>query len=358
MTRLALALSVCLAATTTANAFTIGTGFGTDGCHERITAAAYQDFLLQLPLAGVELPRSSVWKRVGGFLVQEVDVDRGTLDDRQFFLLTSLLVGVRSPDTEGHAVLNLDAVRALHTDPDPEGQYAHALRATTDDFVDGDLAAVAGTRAVIRSEIENAFELSQLPPEQQIEEVSIYFDFYGVVNVKVWGPAYHVGRAAHALQDSFSHTIRDEHDGLRTILTVLNFSEAVGGTLNEERDGLPHSASLDECGEATAGTFEAASRATRDLFVATRDTFRGRNPNAVLDVLDAWVRYRGGCTEENGFCDNDYWLDVLREEPSGPYLCNVGWMESAWGRSFAHIWISAIALLWWRRRFRWRSRPR
>lgn len=348
-----LALLVFVLITTSAHAFSIGTGFGTDGCHERITAAAYEDFLLQLPLGDVvTIPDERVWQRVGGFLVGEADVDRGTLDDTQFFVLTSLLVGVRAPDTEGHAVLNLDAVRALHTDPDPEGQYAHGLRATTDDYVDGDLAAVAGTRAVIRSEIETAFELIQHPPEEQIQRASIYFDFYGIVDLDVWGPAYHVGRAAHALQDSFSHSIRDEADEFRTILTVLNFSEAVAGTLNEARDGLPHATSLDECTERTEGTFEAASRATRDLFVATRDIFRGRNPNAVLDVLDAWVRYRGDCSEDNGFCGNEYWLDLLRDEPSGPYLCTVGWVGSPWARSFAHIWLSAIALIWWRRRRR------
>ncbi|MEM9068284.1 MAG: hypothetical protein AAGE52_07245 [Myxococcota bacterium] len=334
---------------TTASAFTIGTGFS-EGCHERITAAAYQDFLLQLPLTTIEVPEGDVWRRVGAFLLDEAGVSRRSLSDEQFFLATSLLVGVRSPDTDGHAVLNLEAVRSLHTDPDPEGQYAHALRAVSDDFELGDVAAVAGTRAVILAEMEAGREAAQLLPEEQNERVTIFFDFYGVIEVQVWSPAYRLGRAAHALQDSFSHTIRDEADEFRTILTVLNFADAVAGTLRESRDGLPHSNALDSCDERTEGTFQAASRASRDLFIASRDFFRGRNLDAVQSVLDAWVRYREGCNEENGFCGNERWLEVLREEPTGPFLCAVGWKTTAWGEVTQRCFLALIAVTFWRRR--------
>lgn len=61
-----------------------------------------------------------------------------------------------APDTEGHSVLNLENARELHTDPNPEGQYAHALRALDDDWDTADQSAVEGTRSAIRRELSEA----------------------------------------------------------------------------------------------------------------------------------------------------------------------------------------------------------
>jgi hypothetical protein len=46
-------------------------------------------------------------------------------------------------------------------------------------------------------------------------------------------------RALHAGEDSFTHTLRTPD--MHGIVHVMNYAEAVGGTLEEERDGLAHS---------------------------------------------------------------------------------------------------------------------
>ncbi|MEM9864547.1 MAG: hypothetical protein AAF938_23305 [Myxococcota bacterium] len=351
MTRSLVALLLALFLPRDVHAYTIATGF-TPGCHERITERAYDDFLLGLGGEGVTVPAGggeeendddATWRRAGAFLVDQVGIDPADLSEEQFFILTSLLVGVRSPDTEGHAVLNLETSRDLHTDPTPEGQYAHALRAISDDGEGADLSAVSGTRARIISEMAEA--VRRVEQDEQNVTAALYFDFYGVVDVEVWGPAFHIGRAAHALQDSFSHTIRDEADEFRTILTVTNFAEAVTGTLVEERDGLPHSVSMDECGEATEPVVEAATQATRALFVAARDQLRGRNPAATDDLVDGWVRFRPGCNVANGFCGNERWLEVLRREPTTPFLCSASWGGRPFGSKLADVLARAVVAL-------------
>lgn len=343
------ALVVTFGVASPVRAYTIGTGF-TDPCHEEITANAYENFLLQVPIEAGAIPPDQQWRRVGSFLVEEAGVADVELSESHFFLLTSLLVGVRAPDTEGHSVLDLDSARALHTDPDPAGQYAHALRSIDDDNEMGNRVAIAGTRAAIAREINIAAGYGLLPPREQVIEASIYFDFYGVVELRVWAVAYHLGRALHALQDSFSHTIRDAADGYRTVLTVLNYAEAVAGTLVESRDGLPHANSFDSCDGRTDPVIAAATEATRDLFAASRELLRGRDRDALQGVLDGWLRYRSGCSVEDGFCGNDAQLALLRDEPTGPFLCAVGWNGGAMGEVVLRTFLVVCAVLWWRRR--------
>lgn len=343
--------------TSNAQAWTIGTGF-TKGCHERITAKAYEDFLLDLPVRSLIVPLSATWRRVGPFLIEQVDQDPANLTDRQEFLLVSMLVGIRAPDTEGHSILNLDSVRLLHTDPNPVGQYDHALRGLDDDGEDGAVAAVLGTRQVILDNFAEAIKIIQLSPEEQIITTKIFFDFYGEIEIDVWGPGFYVGRAAHALQDSFAHTIRDEHDGFHSIISVFNFSEAIQGTLEVARDGSPHSIAMDECEEATEKTREAAIRATRDLFVAARERIVGRDSNSVEQVLDNWMNYKRGCNAENKFCDNQGWADLAATSETGPVIACSTTGHTSGGQSmrgsffFGFLVLGGLAI----RRRVWRTR--
>ncbi|MEM1413479.1 MAG: hypothetical protein AAGH15_01195 [Myxococcota bacterium] len=350
MRPIALLSVLTLALPAPASAFSIASGFS-EPCHEVLTAAAFDEVVLSLPTDLIVLPSGSTWRRVGRYVVETVGVDPSTLSDVEFFVLTSLLVGVRSPDTEGHAILNLESARTIHTSPDAEEQYAHALRGLDDDGEAGDASAVAGTRARILDEVRQADEAVRAAPEDQLLTTQLYFDFYGRIDVEVWSVAFHLGRAAHAVQDSFSHSIRDEHDGFRSVLTVFNFVEAVDGTLRESRDGLPHSDAMDQCNEATEDTRAAATQATGELFVAAREVFTGRDPLAVGSVLDAWLRHRPGCTVENEFCDNGRWLELARREPSEPYLCSGG--ASAPFVASQLLWL--VAGWWWVRRRR--ARP-
>ncbi|MFT5356689.1 MAG: MYXO-CTERM domain-containing protein [Polyangiales bacterium] len=339
MSRLSILAVLCLGFVAPAQAYTIGTGF-TEGCHERITALAF-DEILGLLQAPVQLPEEDDWKRVGGFAVRSAGIDRASLTETEFFILHSLLAGVRSPDTDGHSVLNLDRARALHTDPAPIGQYAHALRASEDDYEEGNRAAVDGMREVI------ARELSDAVATTDNEEIEVFFDFYGTVDVVVWSPAYHIGRAAHAVQDSFSHTIRDEGDDFHSIISVLNFSEAVANSLVEERDGIAHSSVLDSCGPETDPVVRAAQEATRLLFIAASEMRTSGDMNGVELFLDDWYLQREGCNEENGFCGNAHWVRLARDNPTEPFLCSTDGTQTSTGPGWI---LFALALAGWRRR--------
>jgi len=347
----ALASLVLLASARPALAFSIASGFS-EPCHEVITADAFDDVVLDLPSDLLVLPEDDdgEWRRVGRFVLESVGIDPTSVSETEFFVLTSVLVGVRSPDTEGHAILNLESARTIHTSRDPGDQYAHALRAVDDDGPMGDVVAVAGTRARILSEMRMGRDALAREAPEQLEEVTLYFDFYGLVELEVWAPAYHLGRAAHAIQDSFSHTIRDDADELHTILTVFNFVEAVAGTLRESRDGIAHSDAMDRCNDATAETRAAAREATGDLFRAATQYYLGRDDEAIGGVLDAWIRHREGCTLGDLYCDNGRWLELARHDPSTPYVCQVGWSATPLGETFGRGWLALLLVVLWRRR--------
>jgi hypothetical protein len=215
------ALAIAMLWPTTTRAYGINTGF-TDGCHEQITGAAFDRFLLHLPSTEVVVPNSG-WRRVARFLVRDLNLDPDLLDDREQFVIMSLVLGVRHPDTDGHSVLSFDHARGLHTDPDPSVQHVHVLRAQGDDGPGGNASVIEGARASIMESLERARDAAWQPADQQRIEARIFVDFYGPVEVKAWAPAFWIGHAAHTLQDSFSHTIRNESDGFRTIATVFNF---------------------------------------------------------------------------------------------------------------------------------------
>ena len=131
---------------------------------------------------------------------------------------------------------------------------------------------------------------------------------------------YFLGRAAHALQDSFAHMIRSEQDDMRKVVHVLNYVDAIGTNFNEDRDGLAHSDSMDDCETNPGKNVEAAADATIELFYAWRGERTGLAPGAVVRVLDRWVTLKPGCTKENNFCENPDWLALVREHQTKPYL--------------------------------------
>jgi hypothetical protein len=327
-------------------AYTIDTGF-TDGCHEHITGAAFEQFLLHLPDTEVVVPESG-WRRIARFLVRDLDLNPDALDDRERFVIMSLVLGVRHPDTDGHSVLSFDHARALHTDPDPSVQHVHVLRARGDDGPAGNAAAVRGARESIVDSLTRAMDATRRPPEEQYEQARIYVDFYGPVEVVAWAPAFWIGHAAHTLQDSFSHTLRNEADGFRTVVTVFNFTEAIAGDLDPHGDELPHSNSMDRCTDATLPLVEAATEATAHLFAAAHDMFTNGHPRAPEILLDRWLTYRSGCTRDDDYCDNGRWMEVAAEDVTTPPLCSTSGVTSR--GTAGGLWLLAAAtLLLWRR---------
>jgi len=152
-------------------------------------------------------------------------------------------MGSRWPDEHGLSITSTEALFANHGDP--ADQFEHFLRSKDDDYDEGSRQALDKSREFFKDRVLKAAEYLFLPPEEQIVEINEYVEFYGVVSFKVYAPAFYLGTALHALEDSFSHTVRS--DDLTRVLSVLNFTDAVSGSYNEERDGIAHSYHMDEC---------------------------------------------------------------------------------------------------------------
>ncbi len=296
--------------------YQVESAFG-DPCHERISLSAYLNSSLNLtPPEDLKLPDNEIWKQVSEALLAKNDL---VIDNEvRRFIVVSLLIGLISPDTDGHAVLDLSALRALHTAED--GQYLHGLRGVDDDGEEGNAIAVTGIRNQVLA------SLAQGNNADDIIEVEVSMEFYERVPIEVSAKAYYFGRAMHTLQDSFSHTIRSPNT--RRIYHVMNYVEAIQGDLDESKDGMAHSDSMDGCGEATSPMYNAAREATIHLLTASAEPDPEVREKAVIEMLDQWVTYESGCTLANNYCESK-WVKVAREAPTGPYLgCSVAPKET------------------------------
>jgi hypothetical protein len=172
---------------------------------------------------------------------------------------------------------------------------------------------------VIRAQLERARETLQAERGGAILLVPMTLDHYGTFEVPVWGPAYHIGRALHAIQDSFTHTVRSED--LRTIYHHANFIDAIEGELEESRDGLAHSDYADKCGAESEEVADATVAASAELLRATATFLDGTGDGdaAVDAALDAWMGFQEGCGIEADFCGSP-WEERARKEPTTAYL--------------------------------------
>jgi hypothetical protein len=335
-----------------ANAYTIQTGL-TEGCHERMTAEAFVAFLDEPAWAEVFVPEGDTWRNLARplnqWLLDEALIQE-ELSEPQLFVLFSLVVGVRAPDTNGRSSSDLATQRAIHASLRPEAQYVHALRAPQDDEPEGSHAAVRGTRDLIRRSFSDATAAWREPSEAQISTAPVTLDFYDLFRVEVWQPGFILGEAAHALQDSFAHAIRSDALDFRPIVHVLNYVDAIYEDFHESRDGIAHSRHLDKCDAADVVTLrEAGDLAMEDLLDAFLRTQAGES-TAIDDVLDEWVTLQEGCTLENDFCDNAAGLATARKDATGPVLPK--WMTCSarreavpgtWGTVAGMFFVLALA---------------
>jgi hypothetical protein len=331
------------------SAYTIESGF-TRSCHEQISLPAVEFYLSALgEREALPLPNDDVWRRATGDVARELGVDpelRELLRDEGLeFAAVSLLVGLREPDTDGYSVSDLSAVRSAHGVKTPRAQYAHALRASVDEGPSADMQALAGARAVIREHLDDYRNLEQGPAASEITTTHLYVDHYGRVEVEVWGPAHRLGLALHALQDSFSHSIRTE-DGAH-VLHVLNYIDAVHGDLQEEVDGLAHSTALDQCtrSENQPAVLAASDRSVALVAAALKMTEGDEGqalsegltdcaPGHLGDMECGWLSYfpecqaavlegrdltETCCSRATDFCEASL-LPTILETPSRPYL--------------------------------------
>jgi len=312
-----------------ASAYTIQSGL-TEGCHEKITAEAFVVFLDEPAWSEVVVPEGSTWRSLAAPLNRWL-LDEGLiqedLSEPQLFVLFSLVVGVRDPDTRGRSSSDLAMQRSIHANPRPEAQYVHALRAPGDDEPDGSQAALTGTRALIRQSFADAVASWAEPREGQISSAPITLDFYDLFGVEVWQPAFLLGKAAHALQDSFAHTIRSDASDLRTIVHVLNYVDAIYKDFDESRDGIAHSRHLDKCDAADVGVLREAADASMEDLLAVFLQSRAGDSTALDALLEDWLTLEEGCTLENDFCDNASAVATARQDPTDPILPE--WMTCA-----------------------------
>ena len=240
------------------NAFTVGSAV-TASCHETVTIAAYFLVTANLPTLPDEAVPEGRWEDVMDRVYPDLDVGRG-----EKFIIFSLVAGVRSFDSQGHSLTNLTALRAISGERN--GQYIHCLRAQTDDYDAGNATALAGCRAsIVGSLMEAGSYIRPALEDGGLIDVPFALDNYGSFFVEVSGLAFYLGRALHTFADSFTHTLRTPD--LRRVVHVMNFEAATFSDLDEDRDGIPHSAGMDSCqviADATGEVGQPRRRLWRD----------------------------------------------------------------------------------------------
>jgi hypothetical protein len=335
-----------------ASAYSVKSGVS-DSCHEKITYQAYIDqaHILDTPSA---LPGDDTWKSLDGdtFGFHSDQVSR--LSELETYVLVSLVIGSRAPDTEGHSIMNISNLHFLHGDDSAQAQYTHSVRGSDDDFEEGNAIAVAGARQLILDLETQSKTLLSGPDDEQHIVTQVYLDFYGRIDVTVWGPAYYTGRAVHTLQDSFSHSIRSDQDSLRKIVHVMNYVDAISSDFNEERDGIAHSEYFDKCEKPeVAPLVEAAKQASSQFLEAALKPSTDGEQDSIVTVLDDWQTLKPGCNKDNGYCGNESWVKIARKKQTGPYLeemlgCSYLGSKST-NQSVYSILLAVLAVVVWRR---------
>lgn len=287
-----LAAVAVLAAPSPVAAFQIETAV-TTGCHERITLAGLQ--VAGWP-DGRDAPAPS-------------EYERRILDDAPFAgaadpWTLALLVGVRHNDIEGESPRDLAALALIHNDPGK--QPAHCLRMEDHDGASGDHAALVACRVFILSELEAALGDGEAIDLEATVPVEVSLRFRGDVELETRRFPFHLGRALHALQDSFSHSFRNPEDA--RVRHVLNWIEGNLDDASEPaRDGHPHMDVLDDCDAGVAAVRlreRAATDASAALIAAIADPSGGRagRLERAGAVLDVHLAREPGCSADNGWC--------------------------------------------------------
>lgn len=233
------------------------------------------------------------------------------------WVLASFINGVRLPDTRGLPLTRLRDIRELHLIGSE--QPRHTLRRPEDDGPEAERALLDAARAIVRAEVEAARKDVREGGGEDVATWSL--SFYGDFDVHVFAPAWRLGRALHTVQDSYSHTFRDESGA---VVSVHNFVDPVhhSDDYRTAVDGFPHSDRLDQCDlddPSDAARFAAAREASvRVLDAAWRVLPRAEADFSELDVvLEEIYAYRPGCRLANDYCDNPS-VEVAREGVSGP----------------------------------------
>lgn len=295
---LALALSL---APHSAHAWAIGDPLNTTGCHEPMTAEALRNVRKLLSTAPALTPT-----RDEKALISLVPFSPPA-DFIPDLAAMTLLLGVRDNDLKGQNVL--DSLDLTEVHGNPANQDEHCVRSANDDGTEGDIAALVACRTFIREKAVAALDglgaNGVVDPSIRVP-LKVYVTISGQINPPL--PLFYVrmGQAMHALEDGFSHTYRTSDGG--KVTAVLNWIELVGGTLDEVRDGPPHSSALDQCGSTdpiVVRNLRLAQQAATELLTAALDPSLTRDQKAEeFDAItEKYLTYQQGCTYDNKWCD-------------------------------------------------------
>lgn len=277
--------------------------------------------------------------------------DQALIDDVPFDVArndlarVTLLLGVRNNDLHGNGSRDLSALPNVHGDP--KRQDEHCLRAPHHDEPDGSAEALDDCRAFIRARFDRALtglNDAGVPDSSVRSEVEVTLAIRGQIEVSVPTFWFELGRALHALQDSFTHSYRVANG--RRVTAVLNYVDVVEEDYDEARDGPAHSRELDACGDLDELRRERralAQEASTALLLAALAPDGAEDKGAALtELLDAYLTFEPGCNAGNGWCD----------APEQRYA-DTGCSCSAAGVGRGAVWLGWLALLaalGWRRR--------
>jgi len=289
----AFAFFACLLFAAPAQAFTVASAFS-DGCHEEITEAALRDarskFTTAAPISADESERALI-----------ADLPFSVPDDMRDLAAASLLVGVRDNDLKGHAPTDVDDNAIITADPTTQDE--HCLRDSDDDEPAGSAATFARCGAYIEARAAEA--ISALADPSARDPIGVFLSIRGDVTASL--PAFwvRIGRALHALQDSFSHAYRTS-DGMQPTV-ALNWVDLVDKRYQVWRDGPAHSMDLDQCNAGDAlrtRNKQLAAEASSALLAAVLDPglSDSQKSDAVHAVVATYLTLSPGCTFQNDWC--------------------------------------------------------
>ncbi len=266
-------------------------------CHQGVTVEALD--VVGWP-NGQSPPAASAQER---HIVHEASIDIPQRARNPWAI--SMLLGNQYND-QGHHDLK-DLVALAQFAARPETQRDHCLRGPTDDGENGSRTALGACKAFMLEEVRLALGDGATPDLAALEEVKLHLVFRGSIDVPLNRYAFHMGRASHALQDSFTHTFRTPD--LARVRTVLNWVDWLHGEpdYEEARDGFQHLSPLDDCDSGSKGGPErraTAHEATVEFLAAVSDDAGGRSGRLARaeEVLDRWLALEPGCTADNGWC--------------------------------------------------------
>ncbi len=279
--------------------FSIHSPQGSDACHEDITGEALREVRKTVPEAGPIAPDRNERAMIN-------DAPFTVPDDLAEVGGITLMLAVRDNDLNGRKPT--DNFELVKHHGDPAKQQAHCLRAPDQDGPAGALAALESCKQFIREHFTAALDGlgadGRVDPTRRMT-ARVVLSLRGGIDAEVPIAHWELGLALHALQDGFTHSLRET--STMRVTEVLNWVEFVEGDLEPARDGPEHLGPLDQCNgprpeqqARRAAAVAASTDVMKILFTPGRD--RAARLAELDSVLARYFAHKDGCTADNEWC--------------------------------------------------------